>query len=198
MVLRGWKRLDVYIECGKRKDGRMKERGLIIVHTGNGKGKTTAALGMALRAWGQGMKILILQFIKGGWKYGELKAIERLRPNLAIVQMGEGFAQNAEGNERAKHAAAAEAALSRAREEISRGGWDMVILDEINYAVKFGLVSVGEALELTEIKPEAMHLVLTGRDARAELIDRADLVTEMREIKHPHKAGVKAQKGVEF
>lgn len=176
----------------------MQRRGLVIVHTGNGKGKTTAALGLALRAWGQGMKILILQFIKGGWKYGELKAIERLAPNLMIVQMGEGFVQNAEGDERAKHAAAARATLQRAREEISRGVWDMIILDEINYAVNFGLISVGEALELAEVKPDAMHLVLTGRDAKQELIDRADLVTEMREIKHPFKDGVQAQQGVEF
>lgn len=177
----------------------MQERkGLVIVHTGNGKGKTTAALGLALRAWGQGLRILILQFIKGGWKYGELKAIAALAPRLKIEQLGEGFVKGAAGDEKEKHCAAARETLERAKSEITAGNWDMMILDEINYAVKFGLITEEETLALIEIKPEEMHLVMTGRDAKEEIIARADLVTEMREIKHPHQKGIKAQKGVEF
>ena len=171
-------------------------QGLVMVNTGNGKGKTTAALGMALRAWGQGLKVLVIQFIKGSWKYGELKAAEKLAPNFVIRPMGEGFVN--QGNEKADHQGAANEALQAARTEIISGHWDMIVLDEINYAVKFGLVTVQECLELLDLKPEPMHLVLTGRDVREEIIDRADLVTEMREIKHPYKKGIKAQKGVEF
>lgn len=173
-------------------------KGLVIVNTGNGKGKTTAALGMALRAWGQGLKVLVIQFIKGSWKYGELKAAERMGPDFVIRQMGEGFVKHAKGNAKADHQSAAREALAAARQEIMAGNWDMIILDEINYAVKFGLVTVSECLELTGLKSGRLHLVLTGRDVCPEIIDCADLVTEMREIKHHHKAGVKAQKGIEF
>lgn len=173
-------------------------KGLIMINTGNGKGKTTAALGMALRAWGQGMKVLVIQFIKGNWKYGELKAAEKMAPNFVIRQMGEGFVKNEKSDTSADHQGAASEALQAAKAAITSGQWDMIILDEINYAVKFGLVTVQECLELLDLKPELMHLVLTGRDVREEIVDKADLVTEMREIKHPYKQGIKAQKGVEF
>ncbi|MEG6585167.1 cob(I)yrinic acid a,c-diamide adenosyltransferase [Dendrosporobacter sp. 1207_IL3150] len=173
-------------------------KGLIIVHTGNGKGKTTAALGMALRAWGQGLRVLIVQFIKGNWKYGELKAAEALGPNFVIRQMGEGFVKDAKGEAAADHQSAANEAFEMAKAEIISGNWNLIILDEINYAVKFGLVSVEDVIALLDQKPEQMHVVLTGRDARDEIIEKADLVTEMREIKHPYKKGIKAQKGIEF
>lgn len=172
--------------------------GLIIVHTGNGKGKTTAALGMGLRAWGQGMRVLVMQFIKGGWKYGELQAAEKLGPNFVIRQMGEGFVKNAKDDELEEHRAAAKQALQEAGRQIVSGNWDTVILDEINYAVKFGLVSAAEVLDLLAAKPPAVHVILTGRDADPLIIEKANLVTEMKEIKHPYKEGIKAQKGIEF
>lgn len=175
-----------------------RRQGLLIVHTGNGKGKTTAALGLALRAWGQGFKVLILQFIKGGWKYGELKAIAQLAPNLVLHQMGEGFVKNSVGDEKEKHRQAAEETLKLAKQEMDAGKWDMMILDEINYAVKFGLISLEDVLTLIAHKPDTMHLVMTGRDAKEEIIAQADLVTEMKEIKHPYQKGIKAQQGVEF
>lgn len=172
-------------------------QGLVLVNTGNGKGKTTAALGLALRAWGNGYKILILQFIKGGWKYGELKALEKLGPNIVIEQMGEGFTQK-EDIDKAKHVEAAQKTIMRAKQEMASGKWDMIILDELNYAIKFNLITVEDAVALIEAKPASLHLVITGRDAREEIIERADLVTEMKEIKHPYKKGIKAQRGIEF
>jgi cob(I)alamin adenosyltransferase len=173
-------------------------QGLIIVHTGNGKGKTTAALGMGLRAWGQGLRVLVVQFIKGSWKYGELAAAEKLGPDFVIRQMGGGFVRNAKEEAMVEHCAAAEAALQAVTAEIMSGEWDMIILDEINYAVKFGLISLDRVLEFLNNKPPLLHLVLTGREANPAIIDKADLVTEMKEIKHPYKKGIKAQKGVEF
>lgn len=177
----------------------MSERqGLIVVHTGNGKGKTTAALGLGLRAWGQGFKVLIVQFIKGSWKYGELHAAERMGPDFVIRPMGEGFVKGAQGEALTDHQCAAAEALQAAKLEILADKWDMIILDEINYALKFELVSLAEVLELLALKPDSLHMVLTGRDANQAIIDRADLVTEMTEIKHPYKQGIKAQKGIEF
>lgn len=173
------------------------DRGLVIVFTGNGKGKTTAALGMALRAWGQGMKILVLQFIKGGRVYGELLASGKLE-GLEIRPLGEGFVKGSDERDAAHHRQAAEKALEEARHQITSGRWDMVILDEIIYAVGFKLLREEDLLEVVALKPPGLHLVLTGRNAPQSLIDRADLVTEMREIKHPYGQGVKAQKGVEF
>jgi len=171
-------------------------RGLVIVFTGNGKGKTTAALGMALRAWGQGMKILVLQFIKGGWVYGELMASGKLT-GFEIRQLGEGFVRES-GKGAEVHRQAARKALEEARGEISSGQWDMVILDEIVYALGYNLFEEQELLDLISLKPPELHLVLTGRGAPRSLIDRADLVTEMKEVKHPYRQGIKAQKGVEF
>ncbi|MDF2634306.1 MAG: cob(I)alamin adenosyltransferase [Pelosinus sp.] len=173
-------------------------QGLILVNTGNGKGKTTAALGLGVRAWGQGFKVLVVQFIKGNWKYGELKTAESLGPNFVIRQMGEGFVRNAKDDDKEAHRLVAKEALQEARQELLSEKWDMIILDEINYAIKFGILSLEAVLELLEAKPDAVHLVLTGRDARPEIIDKADLVTEMKEIKHPYKKGIKAQKGIEF
>lgn len=172
-----------------------KRKGLILVNTGNGKGKTTAALGMALRAWGQGMKVLVLQFIKGGWKYGELKAVEKLGPNFEIRQMGEGFIKGENDNALDAHRQAAVAALEAARVEFANRDYDLIILDEILYAIHYGLIAQADVLDLLGSKPEDLHVVLTGRNASQEIIDRADLVTEMREIKHPFTQGIPARKG---
>lgn len=176
----------------------MERQGLIIVHTGNGKGKTTAALGMGLRAWGNGYRVLVLQFIKGGWKYGELEAIKQLGPNFIIRQMGEGFVKGCDDDAMAGHRAAASEALAVARLEILGGAWDYIVLDELNYAVHFGLIGVEDVLALFAIKPPELHLVVTGRNAAAAVIEKADLVTEMKEVKHPYQQGIKAQKGIEF
>lgn len=177
----------------------MEKKGLIIVHTGEGKGKTTAALGLAIRAWGDGLRILILQFIKGGWKYGEMETIEKLAKlegRIELRRLGKGFQRQAD--DKAEHIKAAQEALSEARLEMKSGSYDMIILDEINYAVKFGLLTIDEVMELLNDKPEHLHLVLTGRDARPELVETADLVTEMKQIKHPFQQGIKAQQGIEF
>ena len=174
-------------------------KGLLMVHTGNGKGKTTAAIGLAVRAWGQGLHVLILQFIKGKWKYGELKALAKFSPQLEIRQMGQGFTQKtADAAAFGLHQAAAREALQRAKAELQSGLWDLVILDEINYAVKFGLLNLADVIEIIEAKPQGVHLLLTGRDARPEIIARADLVTEMCAVKHPYEHGIKAQQGIEF
>lgn len=178
----------------------MKKQGLVIVHTGNGKGKTTAALGLAIRAWGDGFRVLILQFIKGGCTYGELKTIETLKgidDRIEIDQGGLGFT-NKGPTTKEEHEAAARETLIRAQEEIKSGNWDLIILDEINYAVKYELIREEDMLELLDLRPEELHLVMTGRDACESLIERADLVTEMKEIKHPYQKGIKAQKGIEF
>ena len=177
----------------------METKGLILVHTGDGKGKTTAGLGLALRAWGSGLRVLILQFIKGGWKYGELEAIERLRQldgRIEIRPLGLGLMRSDEDKE--KHIRAAAEALQESERMMVSGQYDLIIFDEINYAVKFGLISLDDVLALLDKKPEKLHVLLTGRDARPELIERADLVTEMKLVKHPYQQGIKAQKGIEF
>lgn len=177
----------------------METKGLIMVHTGDGKGKTTAALGLALRAWGSGLKVLMLQFIKGGWKYGELTAIEKLAEidnRIELRPLGLGLMRKDEDN--TQHIEAAREALKITEQEITSAQYDLIILDEINYAVKFGLITIEDVLHLLDVKPDKMHLLLTGRDARPELVERADLVTEMKLIKHPFQQGIKAQKGIEF
>lgn len=175
----------------------MDSKGLTIIHTGDGKGKTTAALGLAIRAWGDGLKVLILQFIKGGWQYGELRALEKLGEGIVIRQCGNGFTQQADSDAK-KDKEAAAAALREAQEEMMSEKWDMLILDEVHYAIKFGLLDEQDVLKLIQAKPVNLHLVLTGRGARPALIDAADLVTEMKMIKHPFQKGIKAQKGIEF
>lgn len=178
----------------------MEQRGLLMVHTGEGKGKTTAALGLAMRAWGDGLKVLILQFIKGGWKYGELHAIETLAKaegRIEVRQLGLGFTRKGE-TPQAEHLQAAKKALAVAEKEITSGSWDMMILDEINYAVNFGLISEQELAELLAKRPGNLHLVCTGRNAPDVLLQQADLITEMKKIRHPFESGIKAQKGIEF
>ena len=169
--------------------------GLLMVHTGDGKGKTTAALGLALRAFGAGLRVLILQFIKGGQTYGELDALKNFSPKIQIKQCGLGFTNQ---GDKAEHKKFAGETLKLAKEEMLSGDWDLIILDEINYAVKFNLISEEEMLELVRLRPVQLHLLLTGRDATKKLIELADLVTEMKLIKHPYQVGIKAQRGIEF
>lgn len=176
-----------------------RDRGLTIVYTGAGKGKTTAALGMALRTVGWGGKVLVLQFVKA-WKTGEHKAIEKyLQDVVTIIPAGEGFV-GIMGDKKSKvtHSASAKKALEFAKKEIMSKKWQTVILDEINGAIEGGLVSLKDVLALMASKPEEVNLVLTGREAKPEIIDRADLVTEMEKIKHPFDSGILAKKGVDF
>jgi cob(I)alamin adenosyltransferase len=178
---------------------KFEDKGLVIVYTGNGKGKTTAALGLCIRAVGYDEKVCIVQFIKGSWKYGELDGIKRLAPNVELYQKGLGFVGIIDDKlDRSQHIKAAEEAVSFAKEMILSGKYDIVILDEINVALNLGLIKVEQVMELINVKPELLDLVLTGRNAHPEIIERADLVTEMREIKHPYQKGIMAQKGIDF
>jgi len=172
------------------------EQGYVQVYTGNCKGKTTAALGLALRAAGRGLMVQMIQFMKGGGPYGEHLAAEKLAPYLTIVQTGgKGWVRD-NPSQSDKEMAAAGFAL--AREIVAGGKYDVVILDEINGAVFAGLVPLEDLLELIAQKPRHVELVLTGRNAHEKVIEAADLVTEMREIKHYYKAGVKARVGIEM
>lgn len=175
------------------------DHGLLLVHTGDGKGKTTAALGLALRAFGGGLRVLILQFIKGGQRYGELDALEWLsrvsNGRISIKQCGLGFTSEGERDE---HERAAKSAIKLATDALTGGEWDMVILDEINYAVTMKLIDEADMMKLVDARPENVHLVMTGRQATAALIERADLVTEMKLVKHPFLSGIHAQLGIEF
>ncbi|MBS3921286.1 MAG: cob(I)yrinic acid a,c-diamide adenosyltransferase [Deltaproteobacteria bacterium] len=173
------------------------EKGLIQIYTGNGKGKTTAALGLALRAVGHGFKILIIQFMKGNIQYGELESAKKLSPYLTIRQMGRKIFVS-KANPDPVDIEWAQKGFALAKEAIFSGHYDMVILDEINVAVDYGLISLSELLQLLGSKPETVELILTGRDARPEILERADLVTEMVERKHYYAKGVKARKGIEF
>ncbi len=172
------------------------ERGLIQVYTGNGKGKTTAALGLALRAVGREMRVCIIQFMKGGGPYGEHLAAPRLAPYLTIVTTGRPGWVNRD-NPDPEDIRCAREALDLARAALTSGEYALVILDEINGAVAFGLLGVDELLDLMESKPPEVELVLTGRNADERVIAAADLVTEMREVKHYYKAGVAARVGIE-
>lgn len=175
-----------------------RNKGLVIVYTGDGKGKTTAALGMALRTVGWGGKVLVIQFVKA-WKTGEHKAIEKFLPDITIIPAGSGFV-GIMGDRKAKeeHTVSAQRALELAQKEITNTKWQTVILDEINGAIEGGLVSLKDVLALITSKPEHLNLVLTGRQAKYELLKQADLVTEMKKIKHPYDKGILAKKGVDF
>lgn len=175
-------------------------KGLVQVYTGNGKGKTTAAFGLALRAIGQGLKVCIIQFLKSSERYptGENKIAKTL-PNLGIFQFGGDYPCPDERiKEDPKVKQGVEEGLSLALKIIREGKCDLLILDEINVALAYGPIELRDVLNLIQAKPEQLELVLTGRWAPQELIEVADLVTEMREIKHPHKQGIKARKGIEY
>jgi cob(I)alamin adenosyltransferase len=175
---------------------KKKFNGLIQVYTGNGKGKTTAALGLALRAVGHRFRVLIIQFLKGGVSYGELKSVRKLSPYLTIAPMGrEEFV-----NKKAPHPIDrrwAQRGWDLAKEAVQSRKYQLVILDEIHVAVDYGLVPLQELLALMKNKPKSVELVLTGRWARPEVIRRADLVTEMKEIKHYYKKGIESRVGIE-
>jgi cob(I)alamin adenosyltransferase len=172
------------------------ERGLVQVYTGEGKGKTTAALGLALRATGHGLRVEIVQFMKGWPGYGELKGVEWL-PTVAIHPFGRSGWVHPEHPQPEDHERAAEA-LAYALEVITRGEADIVVLDEINVALDYGLLDLEAVLALLDRKPPAMELILTGRNAHPELIRRADLVTEMRKVRHPYDQGLEGRRGIEF
>ncbi|HKY33870.1 MAG TPA: cob(I)yrinic acid a,c-diamide adenosyltransferase [Candidatus Polarisedimenticolia bacterium] len=176
-----------------------KTFGLIMVNTGNGKGKTTAALGTALRACGYGHKVLMIQFVKGPWKSGEQIAAARLSPEFELIKTGRGFFKiMGDRLPEEEHKEAARLGLELARERIASGGYRLVILDEINNAVSDGLLPVEPVLALLDAKPPELHLILTGRNAHPEVLRRAHLVTEMTEVKHPFQQGILAQKGIDF
>lgn len=172
------------------------EKGLIQVYTGKGKGKTTAALGLALRAAGHGLKVYIVQFMKGWPRYGELVSVESL-PNVTIKQFGRPEFVDRD-NPDPEDSRLAQEALEHARQAMLSGRYDILILDEINVALDFGLIELSDVLSLLEEKPEDVELVLTGRNAPLEIVKRADLVTEMLDIKHPYYGGVKGRRGIEF
>src|SRR5215217_1393090 len=178
---------------------QMLERGLVIVYTGKGKGKTTAALGIVLRAIGHGYKVGMIQFIKGEWYYGELTSSKRLEPEFEMIAAGRGFVGIIDDDHPIEdHQRAAKEAIALAKEKIASGIYDVMILDEVNYAVKLNLISQQDILDIIAAKPEKTNLVLTGNYAPESVIAAADLVTEMKEIKHPYQKGIKAKKGIDY
>ncbi|HET8847556.1 MAG TPA: cob(I)yrinic acid a,c-diamide adenosyltransferase [Nitrososphaeraceae archaeon] len=173
--------------------------GIVIVYTGNGKGKTTASLGVALRAIGHGFRVCMVQFIKGEWHYGELNSIKRLEPDLELIVAGKGFIGIIDDDHAfEEHVKAANTALNIVNQKISLGTFDIIILDEINYAINLGVVKLEDVINIVKNRPKNVSLILTGNHAREEIISLADLVTEMKEIKHPYKKGIKAKKGIDF
>jgi cob(I)alamin adenosyltransferase len=180
-------------------EGNSPERGLIICYTGNGKGKTTAALGMCVRAAGYKMKVAVVQFIKGSWHYGEMDGIKLLAPYVEFQTAGKGFVGILDDRlPREEHIKAARDALGIAEEKLVSGDYDIVILDEIFVGVGLGLITAGDILNVIARKPLRTNLILTGRGAPPEVIEVADLVTEMTEIKHPFQKGIQARRGVDF
>jgi cob(I)alamin adenosyltransferase len=190
-------------KMAKRKAARAKmlasktaERGLIIVHTGTGKGKSTAAFGMVLRCLGHGMRVGIVQFVKGAWETGERKVLEAYPQLVTCRAMGEGFTWDTQ--DRARDIAAARAAWEMAKAMIADPVYKLVLLDELNIVLRYDYLPLDEIIETLKAKPRDLHVIVTGRSAKPELIEIADLVTEMTMVKHPFRSGVKAQKGIEF
>ncbi len=172
------------------------EKGLLIVHTGKGKGKSTAAFGLVFRALGNGMKVGVVQFVKGKWQTGERAALDRFGDQVTVNTVGEGFTW--ETQDRTRDIAAARAAWEKARELIADDVHQLVVLDELNIVLRYEYLDLAEVLGVLRARPPMKHVVVTGRNARDELIEAADLVTEMEQIKHPFRSGVKAQVGIEF
>ncbi|UWF58196.1 cob(I)yrinic acid a,c-diamide adenosyltransferase [Brucella sp. 2716] len=175
---------------------KTEEKGLVIVHTGKGKGKSTAGFGMVFRALGHGMKIGVVQFVKGSWDTGERWVLEKFPEQVTISALGEGFTW--ETQDRARDIAMARGAWEQAKAMIMDESYDMVLCDELNIVLRYDYLPVEEVIEVLKAKPEMKHVIITGRNAKDELIEAADLVTEMEMIKHPFRSGVKAQKGIEF
>jgi cob(I)alamin adenosyltransferase len=188
-------------QLAQRREAKARRRGLLLVFTGNGKGKSTAAFGLALRAAGNRMPVKVVQFIKGSWKTGEREAIKRGLPEIDVEVGGRGFTIERLRDPKiamSEHELAARAAFEMAREAVASDQYRMVVLDEILGSIKAGLVAEEEVLDLARTRPPGLHLVLTGRGATPAIVEAADLVTEMREVKHHYKAGIPAQRGIEF
>ncbi|MBA8818933.1 cob(I)yrinic acid a,c-diamide adenosyltransferase [Ochrobactrum sp. P6BS-III] len=175
---------------------KTEEKGLVIVHTGKGKGKSTAGFGMVFRALGHGMKIGVVQFVKGSWDTGERWVLEKFPDQVTISALGEGFTW--ETQDRSRDIAMARGAWEQAKAMIMDEDIDIVLCDELNIVLRYDYLPVEEIVEVLKAKPEMKHVIVTGRNAKDELIEVADLVTEMEMIKHPFRSGVKAQKGIEF
>ena len=175
---------------------KTQEKGLVIVHTGKGKGKSTAAFGMVFRSLGHGMKVGVIQFVKGAWETGERWVLEKFPEQVTISALGEGFTW--ETQDRVRDIEMARGAWEQAKAMIMDGSYDMVLCDELNIVLRYDYLPVQEVIDVLKSKPEMTHVIITGRNAKEELIEVADLVTEMEMIKHPFRSGVKAQKGVEF
>ncbi|KAB2669367.1 cob(I)yrinic acid a,c-diamide adenosyltransferase [Ochrobactrum sp. LMG 5442] len=175
---------------------KTEEKGLVIVHTGKGKGKSTAGFGMVFRALGHGMKIGVVQFVKGSWDTGERWVLEKFPDLVTISALGEGFTW--ETQDRTRDIAMARGAWEQAKALIMDESYNMVLCDELNIVLRYDYLPVEEVIEVLKAKPQMKHVIITGRNAKDELIEAADLVTEMEMIKHPFRAGVKAQKGIEF
>ena len=173
-------------------------QGLLIIYTGPGKGKTTCALGTAFRAVGQGLRVLMVQFIKGSWHYGELDSTKAFGENFVMKQMGRGFVKVGGAETDPEDTRMVQAAWDEARQAILSGEWDLVVLDEINYAIGYGMLEPAAVAETLRNKPEMVHVILTGRNAHPQLVELADTVTEMREVKHAYQKGILAQRGIEF
>ena len=175
-----------------------ERRGLVICYTGDGKGKTTAAIGLAVRAVGAGLRLRMLQFIKGEWKPAELKGLALLGDRFSMEQLGLGFVTYKPKLPYERHLEAARGAWEQAKREMQSGACDVLILDEINNAFRFGLLSPADVVEALRARPPELHVVLTGRGAPPEILDIADLVTEMKSVKHPYEHGIPAQYGIDF
>jgi cob(I)alamin adenosyltransferase len=173
-------------------------RGLILINTGPGKGKTTAAMGTALRAVGNGMRVLMLQFLKGSWHYGELDAVKAFGDQFILKQMGRGFVKIGGAEADPEDIRMVQEAWAEAKKAIASGEWDMVVLDEINYAISYGMLDPAEVAAALRDRPEMLHVILTGRNAHPLLVEMADTVTEMREVKHAYEQGILAQRGIEY
>lgn len=180
----------------KTSEARDPGRGLILVHTGNGKGKSSSAFGVIARALGWGHKVGIVQFIKGKWITGERQFFAKLSDQVDWHTMGEGFTWDTQ--DKVRDIAAAEAAFQRACDMMASGDYDLVVLDEINIALRYDYLDVQAVLDGLKARSDRTSVILTGRDAKPELCDYADLVSEMTEVKHPFKAGIKAQRGIDF
>ncbi|MEI6557680.1 MAG: cob(I)yrinic acid a,c-diamide adenosyltransferase [Rhodospirillaceae bacterium] len=180
----------------QRAAGHTLEKGLLIVHTGAGKGKTTAALGLILRAAGHGLAVGMVQFVKGGWSPGELAALARFEDLVTVRVLGEGFTW--ETRDRARDEAAAAAAWAAALAMIAEPRYRLIVLDELTIALRYGFLDIGAVVAALAGRRPDLHIVVTGRNAPAALTEAADLVTEMTAVKHPYQAGIKAQPGIEF
>lgn len=179
-------------------DAGTQRQGLLIIHTGAGKGKTTAALGTAMRAAGNGMRVLVLQFLKGSWHYGELDAAERFNGDLVIKQLGRGFVKVGGAETDPEDLRMVQEAWQEAVRAMQSGEWDLIVLDEINYAIGYDMLDAQAVAEALKERPQMLHVILTGRNAHPLLVELADTVTEMREVKHAYTRGILAQRGIEF